>query len=158
MNLSDKGKRLLMEWEGFKTEVYLDSAGLKTVGVGHLLIHDELSLSEVVLDDGQVVKFENGLTEDQVLLLLARDVRKFEQVIQDVKVELKQNEFDALVIFAFNIGIHAFIRSTLLEKLNTGDYKSVPSELRRWNRAGGQVVKGLSNRREKEIALWSGAI
>ena len=147
-----------MEWEGFKTEVYPDSAGLKTVGVGHLLTHEELSLGEVRLDDGQVVKFETGLTEDQVFSLLAQDVRKFEQVVQDVKVELTQDQFDALVIFSFNIGIHGFIRSTLIEKLNAGDYVSVPSELRRWNKAGGQIVKGLANRREKEIALWSGVI
>ena len=158
MKLSDKGKRLLMEWEGFKTEVYLDSVGLKTIGVGHFLTHDEISLGEVVLDDRQAVKFDSGLTEDQVLSLLARDVRKFEQVIQNVKVELNQNQFDALVIFSFNIGIHGFVRSTLLEKLNTGDYENVPSELHRWDKAGGQIAKGLSNRREKEIDLWNGAI
>jgi len=158
MKLSDKGKRLLMEWEGFKAEIYKDSVGLDTIGVGHLLTHDEINLGEIVLEDEQAVKFEDGLTEDQVLSLLARDVRKFERVIQDVRVGLKQNEFDALVIFAFNVGVHAFVRSTLLEELNAGAYENVPRELRRWNRAGGLVVKGLSNRREKEIALWNDAI
>src|SRR3990167_8073967 len=158
MKLSDKGKRLLMEWEGFKAEIYKDSVGLDTIGVGHLLTHDEINLGEIVLEDEQAVKFEDGLTEDQVLSLLARDVRKFERVIQDVRVGLKQNEFDALVIFAFNVGVHEFVRSTLLEELNAGAYENVPRELRRWNRAGGLVVKGLSNRREKEIALWNDAI
>ena len=148
-----------MEWEGFKAEIYKDSAGLKTIGVGHLLTQDELSLYEVELDDGSRVSFHDGLTEGQVFLLLARDVQRFEKAVTDaVTSDLAQDQFDAIVIFAFNVGISAFRGSTLLRVLNQGRLGDVPNELRKWNKAGGKVVQGLINRREKEIALWSGTL
>ena len=157
MRLSDKGKKLLMEWEGFKTEIYKDSAGLKTIGVGHLLTQDELAFYEVALDDGSRVNFHDGLTDEQVLSLLARDVRRFEKAVTDaVTSGLTQDQFDALVSLCFNIGVSAFRGSTLLKVLNQGRFDDVPSELRKWTKAGGQIVQGLVNRREKEIALWNG--
>ena len=157
MRLSDKGKKLLMEWEGFKAEIYKDSAGLKTIGVGHLLTQDELAIYEITLDDGVRVKFDGGLTDDQVLSLLARDVRRFEKAVTDaITNDLTQNQFDAIVSFAFNVGVSAFRGSKLLKALNQGRFSDVPSELRKWTKAGGQIVQGLVNRREKEIALWNG--
>jgi len=75
-----------------------------------------------------------------------------------VKVALNQNQFDSLVSFTFNTGIQAFADSTLLKMLNQGNYDAVPDQLRRWVRAGGNVVQGLVNRRENEIKLWLGQI
>ena len=148
-----------MEWEGFKTEVYKDSAGLKTIGVGHLLTQQELSLYEIALDDESRVNFHDGLTDEQVLSLLARDVRRFEKAVTDaVTSDLTQDQFDSLTSFAFNIGVSTFRRSTLLKVLNQGCYSDVPSELRKWNKTNGQIVQGLVNRREKEIALWNSDI
>ena len=148
-----------MEWEGFKAEIYKDSAGLKTIGVGHLLTQDELALYEVALDDGSHVNFHDGLTDEQVLSLLARDVRKFEKAVTDaVTSDLTQDQFDAVVSFAFNVGVSAFRGSKLLKVLNQGRFSDVPNELRKWTKAGGQIVQGLVNRREKEIALWNGGI
>jgi lysozyme len=68
---------------------------------------------------------------------------------------LNQNQFDALVSFAFNVGDGAFRSSTLLRLLNQGQYDQVPAQLRRWNMDNGHVVQGLINRRNKEIALWN---
>ena len=148
-----------MEWEGFKTEIYKDSAGLATIGVGHLLTQGELAFYEVTLDDGSLIKFHDGLTEDQVLSLLARDVRKFEKIVTDaVTSNLTQDQFDTLVSFSFNIGASGFRGSTLLKILNQGHFDNVPDELRKWNKAGGVTNQGLTNRREKEIALWNSAI
>lgn len=159
MRLSEKGKKLLAEWEGFKTEIYKDSAGLETIGIGHLLTQSELTLYEVELDDGSRANFHDGLTEDQVISLLALDMRRFERAVTDaVASDLVQDQFDALVIFAFNIGVSAFRGSTLLKVLNQGRLIDVPNELRKWNKAGGKVVQGLINRREKEIVLWNGTI
>ena len=157
MKLSDKSKKLLMEWEGFKGEMYKDSAGLATIGVGHLLTQEELALYEVALDDGSRVKFDGGLTDEQVLSLLAVDMRRFEKAVTDaVTVSLTQNQCDALVIFCFNVGISAFRGSTLLKVLNQGRFSEVPGELRKWSKARGVVIQGLVNRREKEIGLWNG--
>ena len=116
-----------------------------------------MALYEVVRDVGSRVNFHDGLTDEQVLSLLARDVRRFEKAVTAaVTSGLPQDQFDALVSLCFNIGVSAFRGGTLLKVLNQGRFDDVPSELRKWTKAGGQIVQGLVNRREKEIALWNG--
>ena len=158
MQMSPHGLELLEQWEGFKTTVYKDSAGLPTVGVGHLLTKSELSSGKITIN-GVPVSYENGLTEQQVTDLLAQDVQPAAAAVNNnVKVPLDQNQFDALVSFTFNVGVGAFTGSTLLKLLNQGQYDQVPDQLLRWTRAGGQVVQGLVNRRNNEIKLWNGQI
>ena len=72
-----------------------------------------------------------------------------------VKVELTDNQFGALVSFAFNVGLGAFTKSTLLKKLNKGEYASVPAELAKWRFNDGKVMTGLINRRAAESGLWA---
>jgi len=86
---------------------------------------------------------------------LSQDLNWFENEINYRVKNINQNQFDALVSFVFNIGGHAFRESTLLKKLNAGEYDQVPDQLRRWIYSGGKVVKGLINRREKEIERWN---
>ena len=158
MQMSQHGLSLLEQWEGFKLQVYRDSAGLPTIGVGHLLTRSELTSGKIIIN-GVPVKYANGLTQQQVNDLLAQDVRPTEQAVNDcVKVALNQNQFDALASFTFNVGIAAFRGSTLLRLLNQGQYNQVPTQLLRWTRAGGQVVPGLLNRRQNEIKLWNGQV
>lgn len=158
MTMSDHGKTLLAEWEGFERNMYLDVAGLPTIGVGHLLTKDELSCKRIVID-GQTLDYTGGLTEQQVYDLLGQDLARFEQAVnEDVEPDLTQNQFDALVSFTFNVGESAFKQSTLLKRLNERDFVDVPNQLRRWNRSGGKKVQGLVNRRENEIKLWNGEI
>jgi lysozyme len=158
MQMSSHGLELLEQWEGFKTTVYKDSAGLPTIGVGHLLTKSELSSGKITIN-GVPVSYENGLTEQQVTDLLAQDVQPAAAAVNNnVKVDLDQNQFDALVSFTFNVGVGAFTGSTLLKVLNQGQYDQVPTQLLRWTRAGGQVVQGLVNRRNNEIKLWNGQI
>ncbi len=152
--MSQNGTKLLAEWEGVETEVYDDAAGLPTIGVGHLLTQNERNSGKITIK-GQAVDYKQGLSEQEVLDLLAQDLERFEAAVSDaVQVALRQNQFDALVSFAFNVGTQAFKSSTLLKKLNQGLYDEVPAQLRRWNKAGGKVIQGLINRREKEIGLW----
>jgi lysozyme len=158
MQMSQHGLDLLKQWEGFELNVYNDSAGLPTIGVGHLLTKSELSSGKIVIK-GVSVKYADGLTNQQVLDLLSQDVKPAEQTVNNgVKVSLNQNQFDTLVSFTFNVGGAAFTSSTLLKVLNQGQYAQVPDQLRRWTRAGGRVVQGLVNRRENEIKLWNGEI
>ena len=77
-------------------------------------------------------------------------------VNEAVDVELVQNQFDALVAWTFNLGPTNLRTSTLLKKLNAGEYSAAPSEIKRWNRAGGQVLDGLIRRREAEALLFAG--
>jgi lysozyme len=154
MTMSDHGKRLLAQWEGFERNVYLDVAGLPTIGVGHLLTKDELSSERIVIG-GDAIDYTLGLTDEQVYDLLGQDLERFERVVNDsVEPDLAQHQFDALVSFAFNVGGGAFRQSTLLKRLNARDFADVPSQLRRWIRSGGRIVQGLVNRRENEIKLW----
>lgn len=155
MQISANGLELLEQWEGFKPNVYKDSAGLPTIGVGHLLTKSELSSGKIVIN-GTSVPYSGGLTNQQVLDLLSQDVNPAGQAVNNnVKVTLNQNQFDALVSFTFNVGVGAFTSSTLLKVLNQGQYDQVPTQLLRWTRSGGQVVQGLVNRRQNEIKLWN---
>jgi lysozyme len=156
MQMSQRGKELLAQWEGIEFKVYKDSAGLPTIGVGHLLTRDELTSGKIVIC-GQPVKYATGLTQQHVMDLLDQDLNTFEEIVNtSVKLDLAQHQFDALVAFTFNVGGNAFKSSTLLKVLNQGRLSDVPEQLRRWVFAGGQKVVGLANRREKEIQLWMG--
>ena len=158
MQMSEKAKRLLALWEGSKPNVYLDVAGLPTIGVGHLLTKDELSSGEIFIKNVPV-KHRFGLTAEQAIDLLTQDLKRFEQVVSGAAtVPLNQNQFDALVSFSFNAGAQAFKNSTLLRLLNQGQYAAVPAQLRRWVYAGNRVIQGLANRREREIQLWLGQV
>jgi lysozyme len=155
MHMSQRGMKLLAQWEGIRKAVYDDVAGLPTIGVGHLLTQDELHSGTIDID-GRAVDYRSGLSDSQVLDLLAQDLIRFEKAVEAVvQVPLLQNQFDALIAFTFNVGTSAFEKSTLLKVLNQGQYDQVPAQLRRWVKAGGKTVDGLVNRRENEIALWN---
>ena len=86
-----------------------------------------------------------------------RDIVEFENYVNDlVQVPLKQNQFDALCSWVYNLGPANLKASTLLKVLNSGDYEGVPAQIKRWNKAGGNVNAGLVRRREAEAALWEG--
>ena len=155
MRMSEKGLRLLSEWEGFASNAYLDSGGALTIGVGHLITRSE-RMSGKIFISGNPVVYRNGLTAGQCAALLTQDLYFAESALNSWRsVELSQNQFDALVSFIFNVGTTAFTRSTLLKVLNQGYYDQVPAQLRRWVHDNGRVVQGLVNRREKEIKLWN---
>lgn len=154
MRMSDNGRKLLMEWEGYWNDVYIDSGGAPTIGVGHLLTKSELRSGKLIIGY-ESVKYHDGLTDAQVDILLSQDLEESENAVNsNVNQELNQDQFDALVSFVFNVGVSAFEKSTLLKCINNGDYSEVPFQLRRWNKGNGRVILGLVNRREKEIELW----
>jgi lysozyme len=146
---------LLSEEEGNKSTVYPDLRHIPTIGIGHALTADETHNGEIIIND-EYVSYKNGLSNKQVNDLCSQDAKVAVDFINKVvKVSLTQNQFDALTSFVFNIGIGNFKSSTLLKVLNAGDYKSVPAQMMRWNKADGSVSQGLTNRRNKEIALWN---
>lgn len=144
MRMSREGLALLRDLEGYREEAYQDEAGVWTIGYGHT----------------RGVKPGDRCTPRQAEQWLAADVMDAERAVsQLVEVPLAQHQFDALVCFVFNIGVGAFERSTLLDKLNDARYDEVPAEMIRWNkitRGGKKVVsKGLVNRRAAEVLFWS---
>lgn len=145
MKTSDLGLAFITRREDCKLNVYDDVAGYPTIGVGHLIRdHDP--------------DFSGGITRNQAKELLRKDVEHAEHCVDAYVTEpLTQSQFDTLVSFVFNIGGGAFKDSTLLSLLNQEQYANVPAQLQRWNKAGGEVVQGLINRRAAESALWQEA-
>jgi len=160
MKMSPQGIRTLIDSEGSINTIYDDQAGLPTIGVGHLLKKSELSSGKIELSDGSIIDLRKGKISDRsVERLLSDDLIPREKAVYDlVDVSLEQEQFDALVHFAFNVGIGAFRKSTLLKRVNSGDFDAVPAEIRKWNivTVGGkkQVSRGLANRREIECQMW----
>lgn len=149
-----EGIDCLVRREGKVLKMYRDSAGLPTIGVGHLLTKDELRSGKIgcLSADWHV-----GLTEDQAEELLRNDLNTAERAVEDyVIVPLSPHQHDALVSFVFNVGTEAFRSSTLLKQLNNKQYQSVPTQLRRWIYAAGERNRILVARREDEIRQWNG--
>lgn len=155
MKISQNGKDLLKQWEGISKTVYLDSAGLPTIGCGHLLTRDELTSGKIIINNVHV-KYRNGLSDLEIDQLLDQDLDSAEYAVNtSINTQLTQDQFDALCSFAFNVGTRAFMNSTLRKVLNGGMYEDVSRQFRRWTKVGGRVVSGLVNRRENEIKLFS---
>ena len=143
-SLSDNGMKLLEQLEGLRLEAYLDSASIYTIGYG-----------TIKYPDGSKVKKGDKITKAQAKEYKLHDLKEFESTVNtSVKVPLTQNQYDALVSLSYNIGSSAFKNSTLLKKLNSGDYKGTSEQLLLWNKAGGKKVQGLVNRREAERNLF----
>lgn len=138
---------MLVHHEGLRLKPYQCPAKLWTIGVGHLI------------GDGKTLppEWNRTFTKDECYALLAKDVAKFERGISKfVPVPLSQGEFDCLVSFSFNLGLGTLQRSTLRQALLRGDKIAAMESLRKYNKAGGKVLKGLDNRRKDEEALfWS---
>lgn len=106
---------------------------------------------------GPDIKLGDKITPPKALARALVDVQKFEgKIKQCVTVPLYQHEYDAYVSMTYNIGAQAFCNSTLVKKLNAGQYGEACAEIKRWNRQAGKVLPGLTNRREDEYRQCMG--
>lgn len=141
MSISDNGIKTIANFEGKRNSMYLDAVGLPTIGIGHLIKQGE--------------SFPSQMTDKEVYDLFRKDVKRFENVVNKlVKVKINQNQFDALVSWSFNCGEFALEDSTLLRVLNEGNYNLAADNFLKWNMGGGQVIYGLTVRRQKERELF----
>lgn len=144
MQTSDKGIALIKQFEGCKLTAYQDSVGVWTIGYGW---------TQPV--DGKPIRAGMTIKQETAERLLKTGLVSYESdVSRLVKVGLTQEQFDALVSFTYNLGARSLSTSTLLRKLNAGDYAGASDEFLRWNKAGGKVLSGLTRRREAERALF----
>lgn len=147
--LSAAGALMISEFEGFSATLYDDPAGHCTIGYGHLVHRGRCNGNEPAA-------FRRGLTQEQARRLLREDARPFGEAVNTrVTVPLSQPQFDALVSFVYNLGPGNFASSTLLRRLNAGEYDAVPEELARWVKAGGKTLAGLVRRRAVEGELFA---
>ena len=151
MQMSPEGMNaLLKKFEGCKLTAYRCPANVCTIGYGHTTAAGAPSVS-----DGMKI------TQQQADDILSRDLVKFETAVYNmVQQPLNQNQFDVLVDFAYNAGAGALKSSTLLKKVNAGNFNEVPAELMKWTKGkipgkGMQVLPGLFRRRQAESAWWT---
>ncbi|WP_455476326.1 lysozyme [Bartonella sp. B17] len=143
--ISKEGLALIKQWEGLRLHAYKDAVGVWTIGYGHTAQTGKPSVQEGM-----------QITEKQAEILLQEDLKQFEKAVEcAVNQFLTDEQFAALVSFCYNVGIKAFHNSTLLKKLNEGDYEAVPAELQKWTKAGGKRLQGLVYRRAAEAGLWT---
>lgn len=144
MVVSLLGVDLICGFEGKRLAAYDDGVGVWTIGFG-----------TTVYPNGIKVQKGDTCTEAQAKAYMAHDLKKFELAVNNaVKVPLNQNQFDALVSLAYNIGTNAFSKSTLVKKLNASDIQGAADQFDVWVNAGGKRMQGLVNRRAKEKALF----
>ena len=147
MQTSDRGLALIKAHEGLRLEAYPDAGygwDRATIGYGHTS-----QAGPPIVTRGMKI------TAVQAEQILRDDLRKFEgYVTSAVHVPLNQHQFDALVSFTFNLGPGNLKSSTLLRKLNYGDYAGAADEFGRWNKSNGKVLAGLTKRRAAERALF----
>lgn len=140
MKVSNAGIELVKQFEGLKLKAYRDSVGIPTIGYGHT--H--------AVKDGDVI------TVQQADAFLREDLQVAELTVNtNVKVKMSQGQFDSLVSFVFNLGAGNFVKSTLLKKLNAGDYTGAAAEFGKWVNAGGVPLQGLIKRRAAEREMFT---
>lgn len=158
--MSQQAIDFIKSFEDFRANLYNDPVGHCSIGYGHLVHRGNC--------DGRASESEfiNGITEARATDMLRTHITGVEAVVNEaVEVQLNQHQFDALVSFAYNVGTGrrgtasqegtGFLGSTLLRRLNAGEYDAVPAEMARWNKAGGRVLPGLTRRRAAEGRMFA---
>lgn len=145
MKISQLGLNLIKRYEGYRDTAYVCPAGIMTIGYGTTRIN------------GRPIKRGMKCTREEAQQWLENDVNDFLNIISpwiDPSIELNQNQVDSIASLVYNIGVGNFKKSSLLRHLNDGFFVLVEKEFARWNRGGGKVLKGLSERRAAEAAMF----
>jgi lysozyme len=149
--------KLIKEFEGFRSHVYLCPANKCTIGYGYTIRNPETGRIYTGPDemDEAERQFPSGVTEERATEMLKKYLEDLAaDVAPMVSAYLTDNQFLAILDFCYNVGIGNFRDSTLRKRINAGQFDDVPNQFRRWNKAEGKVLPGLARRREAEIALW----
>ena len=141
VKISANGIALLQSLEGYKTTAYKGSDNIWTIGYGHT---------------GPEVVKGLKISHQQAIIFLQSDISKFEKIVSNALTNpVNRNQFDALVIFAYNIGGTSFKNSTAVKMINSNNYELVPDWIEKWNKIDGVISPGLQNRRAAEVNLWN---
>ena len=141
MKTSQYGIDLIKHFEVCELEAYQCAAGVWTIGYGHT----------------KGVQPGDQWSESHANHMLEVELEEYENYVSTaVTVPLSQNQFDALVSWVYNLGNGNLTSSTMLKVLNSGDYAGVPAQIKRWNKAGGKVLEGLTRRRQAEADMFEG--
>lgn len=138
--INKAGRELIQRFEGCKLEAYYDAVGVLTIGWGHT---------------GDVKKGMK-ISQHQADVLFDYDIDKYEEGVDELtkKLKLSDNQFAALVSFAYNLGVTRLASSTLMKRVQKGDMLGAAEQFEKWVKAGGKVLAGLVKRRKAERALF----
>jgi GH24 family phage-related lysozyme (muramidase) len=144
MVISEKGLAFIKKFEGVRLHAYQDVTGVWSIGYGWT--HPV---------DGETIHSGMRIDQNTADRLLLSGIGQYEQGVESLlSVRVSQSQFDALVSFTYNLGCRSLADSTLLKKLNQGDYAGAAAEFSRWNKAGGNIIPGLTSRRKAEAELF----
>jgi lysozyme len=139
MSINQEGIELLKQFEGFRSKAYKDIVGVWTIGYGFI----------------KGVKEGDVLSREDAEIRLKEELEEYVAGVKSVcKVEPNENQLAAMVVFAFNVGVAGFKKSTVIKAHNRGDFQAASRAFALWNKAGGKVVAGLTRRRNAEAALY----
>ena len=139
MKINDEGLELVKHYEGFRNKAYLCPVGVWSIGYGTT----------------RGVEPGDSVTRQEAEDMLMADIRRFEREVKTlIRVPINENQFSALVSFAYNLGADNLRKSTLRAFVNRGDYSGAATEFLRWVHAGGKEMPGLLARRKAERALF----
>lgn len=142
--ISVGGIDLITFFEGIRTQAYKDPVGVWTIGIGHTAAAGPPNVTP-----GKIITIE------QALAMFNNDVKQYEDAVKRlVKVDLNQDQFDALVSWTYNLGEGNLSKSSMLKVLNRGMYTRAAHEMMRWDRAGRYQLRGLTRRRGAEVGLF----
>jgi len=165
MKVSKAGEDLIHFFEGYRNKPYRCSAAIWTVGWGHAMYADQLSLPNVrkegytglIRSDYQLKEGDARVwSKDELVELFKVDINTFERGVLRLSPNLAshQSKFDSVVSFAYNAGLGNYQRSTIRMKVNRGDWAGAAEAFMMWTKAGGKEVSGLVKRRKAEVALF----
>ncbi len=147
MNVTNKGLALIKEFEGFRAQAYCDAVGIMTIGYGH-----------TSMAGAPRVEAKMKISKTDAEAILRRDVEMFaEGVRKCLTRSVNDDQFSAIVSFAFNVGLANFSKSSVLRAINRGEFDDVPNRLNLWVKAGGRTLAGLIRRRQAEGRLFAEA-
>lgn len=146
MKISRKGIELVKKHEGYSSKPYLCPAKVPTIGYGNTFYPDGTKVS----------MSDKPLSKDMADLLLTLVLKDFEDCVNKIiKSDINQNQFDALVSFAYNLGCGNLKKSTLAKKINANPCDiTISNEFAKWDKAGGKRLRGLTIRRHDEAVLY----
>ena len=146
MKLDDKGYKLITKFEGLSLKPYLDSIKVPTIGYGNTYY----------TDGKRVTLLDKEITKEVAFDMFKEIANRFGKRVDElVTSNINQNQYNSLVSFAYNVGTGNFASSTLLKKVNKNPNDlTIKAEFLRWNKAGGKVINGLTNRRNEEANIY----
>jgi lysozyme len=145
--MSEKGKIFLAGLEGVSLKIYLDSVNVRTISVG---------VTKTEIPNINEWPWDKQITMREAMDLFEKALGRYEKAVLDtLKVSIPQHKFDALVSICYNIGVGGLKGSTFMKRINAGaSDDQVGAAMMMWTKAGGKVLKGLVNRRTKEVNLY----